>query len=423
MINNLINLAKKENISLEVCTLIDESHYLETLNDEMKKFNVSKTTSYAIKAIYNNKVVSIYTETISNPEEIINAIKANGDLIDNDNKNRLCENDFDIKERKSIAPDLNNIKKVLFNLNDEYHKKYPFIINIGASVEYNNTVRMIDNENHHLKDSYNCFDAAFYISGKKDEIVKSKYIFLYGKEFNIEEIKRELEKAINKLELSFDAKSVKTDKYKVLLDNITVKNIIKTFYEGFHAKKLDMKISPFTDKLGQKIFSDKITILEEPLNPNFTINKHFDLEGTLTYNKEIIKDGVFKTCFNTIEYAIKNNTKPTGNSGVITNMYIKPGNKSYDELVSMMNDGIIIDNVVGLHAGVNTFTGDISLQATGLLVENGRIIRAIDTIILQTNIFELLSNVIEVGNDLREFSSSFSSPSLLLDNITISGNL
>ena len=423
MINNLIKLAKKENISLEVCTLIDGTYNIEILNDKMQKFNISKTTEYGIKAIYNNKVINLCTENISNPEAIIKTIKSNGDLIDNDNENRLCENDFDIKTDRSTIPDLNNIKKEIFKLNKEYHKKYPFIVNLMGVVEYNNIVRMIDNENHHLKDSYNCYDAMFYVSGKKDDVVKTKYIFLYGKEFDVEEVKKEIEKAINKLQLSFDAKSIKTDKYKILLDNIAVKNILKSFYEAFNAKKLDMKISPFAGKLGEKIFSDKITILEEPLNPSFTINKHFDHEGTLTYNKEIVKDGVFKTCFNSIEYALKNNTKPTGNFGVITNMHIKSGNKSYDELVSIMDNGIIIDNVEGLHAGINTYTGDISLQSTGLLVENGKVVRAIDMIILQTNIFELLSNVIEVGNDLKEFSSSFSSPSLLLDNITISGNL
>lgn len=42
-------------------------------------------------------------------------------------------------------------------------------------------------------------------------------------------------------------------------------------------------------------------------------------------------------------------------------------------------------------------------------------------IILSTNFFEVFTNVIEVGNDLSKFSLSVSTPSLLLDNITIAG--
>ena len=89
----------------------------------------------------------------------------------------------------------------------------------------------------------------------------------------------------------------------------------------------------------------------------------------------------------------------------------------------MRKRGVIINNVEGLHAGINTSTGDISLQSTGYLVKDGKVVKALDMIILQTNIFELLSNVIEVGNDFKEFSTSCAAVSLLLSDITISGNL
>ena len=198
---------------------------------------------------------------------------------------------------------------------------------------------------------------------------------------------------------------------------------MSTVANFFNAKPLDMKTSPLAGKLNEKVFSDKISLLIDPVNENFMVNKHFDNEGTLTRNIEIVKDGVFKTALNNLEYAIKNNTEPTGNANMICNYHLKPGEKSFDELIKEMDNGIIINTVEGLHAGINNNTGAISLQSTGFLVENGEIIKPLDMIILQTNIFELLSNVIEVGKDLREFDSSYSSPSILLDNITISGNL
>ena len=44
-------------------------------------------------------------------------------------------------------------------------------------------------------------------------------------------------------------------------------------------------------------------------------------------------------------------------------------------------------------------------------------------IILQTNIFELLTNVTEIGSDFKEFGSTCSSSSILVHDITVSGNL
>ena len=423
MITNLINLAKEKNIKLEVCTFSENDYSIETLNDELIKFNISKQNEYTIKALYNDKVITITTEKIDNPEEIINIIVNNAKLIDNDNKNRLCDNDFEVNTRKINEIDFNSIKKELFKLNKEYHDKYPFIINIDISVDYDIIERSIDNDKHHMKDKYASLYMFASISGKKNDVVKSQSFNIYDKDFNLNKVKAEFEKNIKKLELLFDATSIKTDKYKVLIDNYSINKILYTFANTFYEKNLDMKVSPFTGKLGEKIFSDKITIMEEPVNEKFIVNKHFDQEGSLTYNKEIVKDGIFKTAFNTLEYAIKNNTKPTGNANMICNLNIKPGDKSYDELVSIMNNGVIINNVEGLHAGINTSTGDISLQSTGYLVEDGKVVKALDMIILQTNIFELLSNVIEVGNDFKEFSMSCAAVSLLLNDITISGNL
>ena len=52
-------------------------------------------------------------------------------------------------------------------------------------------------------------------------------------------------------------------------------------------------------------------------------------------------------------------------------MYLMPGFLSFDELVKKLNNGVIITDLKGLHSGVNTVTGDMSLEAKGYLVENG----------------------------------------------------
>ena len=423
MITNLINKAKEHNISLEVCTYNEKEYYIETLNEELITSTITKTKEYNVKALYNGKVVTISTEKIDNPDEIIKLIIDNANLTDNSNENRLCENDFEVNDRKETIINPNDIKNELFKLNKYFHEKYAFLVNVDAIVNHTDITRMIDNENHHMKDSYGFYNVYFIISGKKKDTVKSINSYTYGCEIDFDKFKEEVENDIKKLKLSFDATSIKTDKYKVLINNLSLNRIMSTVANFFNAKPLDMKTSPLAGKLNEKVFSDKISLLIDPVNENFMVNKHFDNEGTLTRNIEIVKDGVFKTALNNLEYAIKNNTEPTGNANMICNYHLKPGEKSFDELIKEMDNGIIINTVEGLHAGINNNTGAISLQSTGFLVENGEIIKPLDMIILQTNIFELLSNVIEVGKDLREFDSSYSSPSILLDNITISGNL
>ena len=86
-----------------------------------------------------------------------------------------------------------------------------------------------------------------------------------------------------------------------------------------------------------------------------------------------------------------------------------------------MQNGIIIDEAFGFHSGVDTKSGNISLQAEGLVVEDGKIVRALHMIILSTNLFELFNSVIDVGNDMSNTDLEIRCPSILFENITIAG--
>ena len=421
MIDNLLKLGKENDINIEVFTSKTKEVAIETLNDTLMNFNIDNSVGYNIKAIYNGKSVNISCESLDNPIEIIENIKKNAVIIDNTNSNRLAENDYNQDERKVRDIDFKQIKENLLSLNN-LKEKYSFLVNINSIVDYGYFEKRIDNLDHHLNDSYDFFQIMVSVSGKKDNVIKSKYVSLYVKDFDFDKVLSEVNKEIVNLEREFDAVSVKTNKYKVILTNKVVNSLLVTMQDMFDSKSIYLKLSLLSNDLGKKIFSDKISIVEEPLKESFIVNRHFDFEGTLTYNKDIVKNGVFVTALNDLEYAIKTDSKPTGNASGTYNYHLVSGDKSYNELVKLMNNGIIINNVEGLHAGINHFTGDISLQAEGLLIENGKIKKALNTIILSTNIKELLNNVIAVGNDLREFSSTSSAVSLLCDNITIAGN-
>ena len=86
-----------------------------------------------------------------------------------------------------------------------------------------------------------------------------------------------------------------------------------------------------------------------------------------------------------------------------------------------LNNGIIIDELMGLHSGIDLKSGNISLQAEGYEVINGSIKKGLNMIILATNLFELFSNIVEIGNDLSDSDLCVSSPSILVNNITIAG--
>ena len=422
MVKKLIDLAKRTNMALEVCSKKEYSAQIEVLNSNLKNFYVASTTRYQIKAIKDGKCCFFTTEDLSNPDYIIKELDKAFLLSDNDNLNRLSNNSYELRKESFIKPDFNKVKEDLLSL-DGLREEYPYIKNIEASYAYNYMDINIENANNFMEDSnYNNY-IMVSVSGVKDNVVKSDYISIYTKYYDFETIKYKVKELVQYIAAKFAETSISTNKYNVLLKNNVVKDILTTFIPAFSTRNINMKLSFLTDKLNQKVFSDKISIVEEPLNAEFVSTRAFDDEGTLTYNKEYVLNGVFKKTYNSLEYALKNKEKPTGNSYGVRNFHLVAGNKSYAQLINTMENGIIINRIEGMHSGINMRSGDISLQATGLLVEQGKVTKTLNMIILQSNILEILNNVLEVGNDLEEFNSTISSPSLLLHDITICGSL
>lgn len=417
--NNLILLGKEYGMDIEVFKEKNNSTNISTLNDKVKLFQITNVDTYIIKAIKDNRCVKLVTENIKKTKELVEALNDIFLTSDNKNSNKLCSGNIKNKVKKDEDIDYILVKKVC--IFKSFKKDYPCIKSIEAEFSHvlcgnyiTNLVNDCSMEDEAYFDSYGAS-----ITVEDNNLTRVLYVSFYSKEYNFKEFKNYLIKRLDTLLIKLNSTSVKTDKYKVLLTNNVVESILTTFAGSFQSKGIMLNESVFAGKLNKKIFSDKITIVED--SPNGVYNTNFDSEGVIKVKQVLVKDGVFVKEINNIEYAIKTGKDATGNADGVNNLYVKCGNKSFDELVKDLDNGIIIDEAVGFHSGVDKKSGNISVQAEGLYVKSGKIIKGLNMIILQTNIFEVFSNVIEIGNDLSKSSLSVLAPSLLLNDITITG--
>lgn len=417
--NELINLAQKQNIDLEINATKSLNKEINILNGIEKSLEIRNITTYLIKAIKDDHCVLIKTENLNHPESILENIENILQVQENANTNKLCDGHIknEISNRNKV--DFKQIKKDLLSLED-LKKQYP-IKSIDVSYDYYEDIVEINNLNAELKNECLFHQFAIAIAFEKNNQTKVLETYYYAKEYNFLDFKNYLLPKLEDLVLKLNSTSLNTNKYKVILNNEVVADLLTTFAGMFSAKGIYLKESLLTDKLNTKVFSDKITIIEDPISDEYTIKNYFDSEGTKTSFKELIKDGVFLKAMNNLEYALKLKTEPTGNAGGYTNLILKPGKTTYNDLIKNLDNGIIIDNVSGLHCGINLKTGNISLQAEGLKVENGQKTKGLNMIILATNIKEIFNNVILVGNDLSKNKLNAFAPSLLLSDIAIAG--
>lgn len=419
MHNKLIELGKKSNLDIEINEIRNEKTEISYFNKDLKEFKISDIKTYTVKALREGKKASIITENLNNPEDIINELENILNICDNNNPSLLNKTNKHIKEVNENI-DTAKIKKDLLSIND-FKEKYPNIKDISITYCHYKDSTNISNVKTNLSDNYyfNEYSASITISEKEEN--KVAFVLHYSRNYDFQAFKKVFEEKIKNIEMKLNSTSCKTAKYNIILKNNAVANLLSYFSDIFYARNIFLKKSILTDKLNTKVFSDKLNIIEDSTNKNSIIEIHFDSEGTEKKKNIVIENGIFKKELNDLEYALKNNTDPTGDSDGVNNLYIESGDINYEKMINKLENGIIIDEIYGLHAGIDYSTGNISLQSEGYMVENGKITNGLNMIILSTNIFELFNNIKYIGNDISTNRCDTRSPSLLIENITIAG--
>lgn len=225
------------------------------------------------------------------------------------------------------------------------------------------------------------------------------------------------------------AKKIKTTKCPVVLDNVVSSEILGVLAPSFLAENLSKGKTLLLDKLDKKIFSSCIGIIDDGLLTGGIMSSPFDGEGTARQKTQLVKEGIIRHFLYDYYYGIKNGNPSTGNSsrsGVgsppnmgISNFFIEKGGVSLAELLSDIKKGFLITEFMGVHTA-NSISGDFSLGAAGFWIENGKVTFPVKGAAVSGNIFNLLSNVEGVGNDLR-FYGRIGAPSLRIKEMNISG--
>ena len=106
---------------------------------------------------------------------------------------------------------------------------------------------------------------------------------------------------------------------------------------------------------------------------------------------------------------------------LLSALSLVPGERSQAELLASVGDGVLIQGVAGLHSGVNPVSGDFSTGAEGLRIRNGELAEPIREVTIASTLQKMLQDVLEVGADLERLPMSASGVSLVVADVTMSG--
>ena len=439
--NILFAKAKDEGFSeYEIYYSERKSFSVNIYKEQIEKYQNSETSGFGFRGIYNGKMGYYYSETVDESiiPEVISTAKINAKLLENDEKEFIYEGSSKYPDLDLYNTNLNKLtandkidlalkmEKAAYTYDKRITAVNTSLINTGDSSVY-----IANSKGMELSDKQNYAVAYIGIMAQENNSIKESGEIWIGNDissFNpIELANTAGKKVIN----SLCGTSVKSNTYKTIIKNEVVADMLQVFSSAFLADNVQKGFSLLSGKLGEKVYSSKITICDYPLLDNGYATTPFDSEGVASYNKNVVENGILKTYLYNLKTANKDGVQSTGNGfkssfrGTVgvstTNFFIQNAITEFEDLLSDINNGLLITDVAGLHSGANSISGDFSLAAEGFLIENGKITAPVEQITIAGNFYNLLSDVKDIGNDLKFNSSAIGSPSLAFDSIQVAG--
>jgi PmbA protein len=223
------------------------------------------------------------------------------------------------------------------------------------------------------------------------------------------------------------ATKVDTQKVPVVFEPRTARSLLDNIFEAVHGMSIYRHESFMADKLGQKVASDTVTVVDDATLPGLFGTSPFDDEGVPSRRTIVIEGGVLKNYLLNTYAARKLGMKTTGNaSRGLTgnagighgNLFLEAGVQSPEQIVAGVRNGFYVTELMGF--GVNIVTGDYSRGAAGLWIRDGELAFAVSEVTIAGNLTEMLTGIEAVGSDL-EFRGSVAAPTIKIGEMTVGG--
>lgn len=327
---------------------------------------------------------------------------------------KLEENYF-VPEKNYGNFDVNWFKDLCHRIDKQVRDYSEFVTQVTVMLDMEETlITVAATDGTYVKFNNLITRIIVFIYGAKGEVSESQMCDLGG--FGGLEIVDEdkiLEKALESVKTlveKLDSVSVKGGYYPVILSGGFCGTI---FHEacghGLEASAVAYQKSVFYDKLGQKVASSKVTLIDDgTLKPNFGYVL-YDSEGHLPQKNVLIENGILKGFLIDKLNGRKMGMESTGSgrredylyapTSRMNNTYLAAGNDTFEEMVASIDYGFYCKNLNG--GIVEPGTGDFNFNVSeAFLIENGKITKRVKGISLIGNSLDILQNVEMVGSNL-----------------------
>lgn len=229
-------------------------------------------------------------------------------------------------------------------------------------------------------------------------------------------------KAVERTVRQLRPRKIKTQVVPVIFEPTMTSWLLGFLFACVSGTAVYQKLSFLSDKWGEKIGNEDITVYDNGQMPGRLGTRPYDSEGVPTQKTAVIENGILKNFLCNTYTGKKLNLPTTGNADGTSvgpnNFFLQPGDASPEEIIRKTEKGLILIRTIG--HGLNPVTGDISRGAFGLWIEDGEIAYPVSEITIAGNLGTILNQIEAVGNDL-EFRNTICGPTIKIQGLTVAG--
>jgi PmbA protein len=225
------------------------------------------------------------------------------------------------------------------------------------------------------------------------------------------------------------ARQIDSTTVPVILDSPVASEFLAAIGHALMADQVQKRKSLFAGRIGQKVASEHVTIIDDGAFEKGISPAPADGEGVPSQRTALVESGTLERFLHNTYTAGKDGVESTGN-GIrssytsipevgASNFYLSPGTITRDGLIAGCTRAYLVTDAMGMHT-VDMVSGDFSVGASGLWIEGGKVKFPVRETTIAGNIKDILANIETVADDLK-FYSRYGSPTILVGNIVVSG--
>ena len=278
-----------------------------------------------------------------------------------------------------------------------------------------------------------CSLVAFAIAGQNDE-TQTGFGYSVGREPGELDVSKASSMAVERATRMLGSSKPTSRKTTVVFDPYVTASILGILGGTLNAESVLKGRSLFADRVGEAVAVDGFSLVDDPTNPLAYGASIIDAEGLATRRINLINDGVLQGfVHNSVTArragngavstgsAVRGGFKSTPGVGCRA-LSIAPGSFDAEAIRRQVGTGVLIQSISGVHSGVNPVSGDFSVGAEGLLIENGELASPIREFTIASTIQRMLLDIVAIGSDIEWLPGGSAGVTLAVDGFSLSGS-